>query len=125
MTENDNELVELVADFMHDQWSHWMKYMYSKTFEFSDNLKEIKHKLSDGEWFGKTDGLFFRWHRQMNTAYAELSEKEKDSDREWARKLLHTIRTRTLHYTKVAKDTQPVEFSSYELVEWENNGKAI
>jgi hypothetical protein len=29
-----------------------------------------------------------RWTRQMNTPYADLSEKEKDSDREWADKVL-------------------------------------
>ena len=29
-----------------------------------------------------------RWHRQIETPYADLSEKEKDSDREWADKVL-------------------------------------
>jgi hypothetical protein len=29
-----------------------------------------------------------RWRRQIDTPYADLSEKEKDSDREWADKVM-------------------------------------
>ncbi len=75
----NEELVEKVADFMHDQWSHWMKYQFEKMFNYQS--------WSDGKF-----ELIERWKRQMNTPYAELSEKEKDSDREWARKLLEVIK---------------------------------
>jgi hypothetical protein len=33
-----------------------------------------------------------RWKRQVKTPYRELSEKEKDSDREWAQKVISIIR---------------------------------
>lgn len=32
-----------------------------------------------------------RWTRQINTAYDDLSEKEKDSDREWAQKAIDAM----------------------------------
>ena len=31
------------------------------------------------------------WKRQINTKYIDLSEKEKDSDREWAEKVLKIV----------------------------------
>lgn len=72
-------LLEMVADFMHNQWSHWMKYQY-ENLEYCWTNTRDRRKISDEN--------YDRWLRQMNTPYAELSEKEKDSDREWARKLL-------------------------------------
>ena len=32
-----------------------------------------------------------RWRRQIETPYSELSEKEKESDRGWARKALAVV----------------------------------
>ncbi len=61
-----NELAELE----HQQWAHWTKYML-------DNL---------------TPENIERWNKQIETPYVELSEKEKDSDREWAEKVLRIVR---------------------------------
>lgn len=79
----NEDLIEKIADFMHDQWSHWEKYKWSLKTDYSDNNNEITiyWKSLDYE----------RWRRQMNTPYSELSEKEKDSDREWARKLIELL----------------------------------
>lgn len=91
------DLVEKIADFMHDQWSHWMKYqiltknttMYRSAGH--SNVDSDPYYASDGDEFEvsviETEDLK-RWKRQMNTPYSELSEKEKDSDREWAKKIL-------------------------------------
>jgi len=62
-----NDMLEEVADLEHAQWSHWTKYML-------DNL---------------TPENIERWRRQIDTPYSELTEKEKDSDREWARKVMY------------------------------------
>lgn len=35
-----------------------------------------------------TDKDISQWKKQIKTDYKDLSEKEKDSDREWARKVL-------------------------------------
>ena len=66
----DEEVREKLADIEHDRWSKWQKYMHSKM-----------ERISTAKW-SLLDELFQRWERQINTRYAELSEKEKDSDRE-------------------------------------------
>ena len=66
---NSEPLLEALAESEHDQWSHWMQYMYDNWNE--DNCT--------------------RWRRQMKTPYSELSEREKDSDRDFARKTLSIL----------------------------------
>ncbi len=65
--EKENKsLREQLADLEHEQWAHWTKY-------FLENLNEDNR---------------LRWGKQAITPYYQLSEKEKDSDREWADKVL-------------------------------------
>lgn len=59
-------LREPLADLEHQQWSHWTSYML-------DNM---------------TFGNIKRWRSQVATPYAKLSEREKDSDRAWADKVI-------------------------------------
>lgn len=63
-------LREALADLEHDQWAHWTAWML-------DNF---------------TPENIVRWRRQIATPYAALSEREKDSDREWADKVLEIVR---------------------------------
>ena len=58
--------IEAVAAVEHDQWVHWTVYMLENNTE--ENAE--------------------RWRRQITTPYAELTEAEKESDREWAHKAL-------------------------------------
>ena len=58
-------LIERLAELEHEQWVHWTRYML-------DNL---------------TPENIERWKGQIETPYSELSEKEKESDRVWARKV--------------------------------------
>jgi len=64
------ELREALASIEHEQWQHWTAYML-------DNL---------------TPENIARWRRQCDTPYDALSEREKDSDREWADKVLVLVR---------------------------------
>ena len=57
---------ERLSALEHEQWAHWTKYML-------DNL---------------TPENIARWRKQIDTPYGKLSEKEKDSDRTWAKKVL-------------------------------------
>lgn len=66
---DDSSLREELADLEHKQWAHWTKYML-------DNL---------------TDENIEKWKEQCKTPYSDLSSKEKDSDREWADKVLKVI----------------------------------
>ena len=62
-------LVEELAALEHEQWAHWTQYML-------DNLS--------------LDNIA-RWRRQCATPYADLTEEEKRSDREWAARALTIV----------------------------------
>lgn len=71
------ELLENLAATEHERWSGWMKYQAEKTGK--------THPVS-GEVYED------RWKRQSQTAYAQLPEAERESDRIEARKTLAIIR---------------------------------
>lgn len=64
MSDRYDFLIEKLAELEHKQWQHWTRY-------FLENL---------------TEKYIRRWKRQVKTPYEKLSENEKRSDREWARK---------------------------------------
>ena len=63
-------MIEQVAELEHKQWAHWTKHML-------DNL---------------TPENIERWRVQIETPYSELTEKEKDSDRVWAKAAIEAMR---------------------------------
>ena len=75
-----NELLETLAAIEHERWSHWQRYMHSKCIPQGD----------DGALLIPA-ALVKQWERQMATPYSELTNKEKDSDREQVRKYLPLI----------------------------------
>jgi hypothetical protein len=74
-----DDIIDDLADIEHERWAHWQRYMHGK----------CEH-LSDGALVIPPD-LVTKWERQIATPYSELSEKEKESDREQVRKYLPTI----------------------------------
>jgi hypothetical protein len=72
-------LVESLAAAEHERWSHWQSHLHSKC-----------ERLADGSLRIPAD-LVARWETQISTAYADLSESEKDSDREQVRRYLLLI----------------------------------
>ena len=77
-----NIVREILADVQHEIWSHWMEYLFSLCPEVEGSVMETRYIPHD---------LVKRWTRQMNTPYSELSEKEKDSDRDQAKKVIDTL----------------------------------
>lgn len=73
------EKIEKLADQAHKSWSGWMEYLFNKSVCHSDGSVTIPRDLVE------------RWDRQLKTDYKDLSEKEKESDREEARKYLELI----------------------------------
>ena len=71
---------EKVANLCHLQWAGWMQWLFSK-----GQLNDDKSFIIDPYWVE-------RWQRQMNTAYDDLSEAEKDSDRKEADKFLDLLK---------------------------------
>lgn len=92
-----DEIKELIADFMHDQWSHWETWRNTQT----TILGQTKDKRDiDCIDFSLHKETYDRWKRQMETPYADLSEKEKDSDREWAKKLITYLIEKGVYFHK-------------------------
>jgi hypothetical protein len=86
---------EKLAAFMHDTWSHWTEHMLLKLcYGSRDNLHDpVKRKprLNGDDWAGEARQYIDRWNRQRVTSYNDLTEEEKQSDRELADKLLKIL----------------------------------
>jgi hypothetical protein len=75
-----DELLETLASIEHERWSHWQRYVHSKCTPHGD----------DGALVIPAE-LVKRWERLIATSYSELTEKEKDSDREQVHRYLPLI----------------------------------
>lgn len=67
--EKKDVLRERLAALEHTQWAHWTTYML-------DNI---------------TPENIERWREQCKTEYADLTEDEKRSDRNWADQVLDIL----------------------------------
>jgi len=79
MADQDPELLEQLASIEHERWSHWQRYMHAKA---ARNL--------DGSLTIPAD-LVARWERLMETPYAQLTDEERESDREQVRRYLAIV----------------------------------
>ena len=83
---DEQELIEALADKEHASWARWMDYLFSKCHPVVNSDLEPPFALViPGE-------LVAHWRRQVNTPYADLSEREKQSDREEVAQILPIIR---------------------------------
>jgi hypothetical protein len=71
--------VEALADASHAAWSGWMEHLFGKSTDNEDGSVTIPAEQVE------------RWKRQVATPYAELSDEEKESDREEARKYVAAL----------------------------------
>lgn len=80
-TSQDFEILkEELAAIEHARWSHWQNYMHGKCTRNSDGSLTIPKELVD------------KWENQSKTAYTNLTEKEKESDREQVDKYLPLLK---------------------------------
>ena len=64
------QMVEALAAYSHLTWAGWMEHLFTKgTF------------TADGSFIIDATSVE-RWQRQMHTAYADLTDAEKQSDRD-------------------------------------------
>jgi hypothetical protein len=75
-----DELVEELAAIEHARWAKWQQYLHGKAQPRADGSLVIPSELVR------------RWEHQIETPYSELSEKEKESDREQVRAYLDIIK---------------------------------
>ncbi len=82
---SEQDLIEHLAEKEHASWSHWMDYLFSRCLEVGDK---------DGEGYESyviPRELVRRWQRQAKTPYVELTEQEKQSDRDEVAHILPII----------------------------------
>jgi hypothetical protein len=72
-------LVEDLAAIEHERWAHWQRYMHAKGYRQPDGSLTLPSELVR------------RWDKQIATNYADLSETEKNSDREQVRRYLSLV----------------------------------
>jgi len=65
----EQEIREQLAAIEHERWASWQKYVHDL------------YRQPDGSVMIPA-GHAYAWDKQIATPYAELSEREKDSDRE-------------------------------------------
>lgn len=73
------ELIELLASCSHDSWVRWMQYLLSRCIKNQDGSFTIFTDFSE------------RWAQQIATPYSDLSEQEKQSDRDEVAHILPII----------------------------------
>lgn len=79
ITLNIESVMEELAAIEHQRWSHWQKYVHSLCKKSDDGSLIIPVEFVE------------RWERQVAKSYDELSETEKESDREQVRRYLPVI----------------------------------
>lgn len=64
------ELIEKLAGIEHQRWADWQAWCHKQGLRMSDGGILLLPPVVE------------RWERQIATPYADLSEREKESDRE-------------------------------------------
>ncbi len=83
----EHTLREALAEYAHTAWSGWMKHLLECCSEVDkEGVGYIETLLTIPEWAKE------RWTRQMNTAYRDLPEEEKASDRTEADRMIEIFR---------------------------------
>lgn len=72
-------LLEELARMEHERWCHWQRYLHSKCRRGPDGSLTIPAEL------------VAHWERQIVTPYSELTEAEKESDRDQVRRYLPLV----------------------------------
>lgn len=82
----DEELIERLAELEHKQWMEWSKSVLD---EIMGDPMKTKAEMRDD-----IHELHQRWLEYWKP-YSELPEEAKEKDREWARKVIQKLESRT------------------------------
>lgn len=81
------ELLEKLAAVEHERWAHWQQYMHDHCQRADDGSLIIPAEAAR------------RWQAQIDTPYADLTEAEKESDRDQVRRYLPIIGSAITKFT--------------------------
>jgi len=80
--------VDRLAAVEHERWAHWQQYMHDQCRSTGDGSLVIPAEL------------VARWSTQIATPFAELSDAERESDREQVRRYLPLIVDAVTHISR-------------------------
>jgi len=75
----DERVITRLAQIEHERWTHWQRYLHDKC-----------DRLEDGSLVIPPD-LVWRWEDQVEASYDQLSEQERESDREQVQRYLPVV----------------------------------
>jgi len=76
----DDNLIEELSNVEHISWSKWMESLFNKSTKNDDGSVTIPKEL------------VYHWQRQIDTPYEELSNVEKNSDRNEVKRQINVLR---------------------------------
>lgn len=87
-----NELVEQLADKEHASWARWMDYLFSRCEQHDDGslticAEDVAH-----------------WQMEIDTPYADLPERIKQSDRDEVERIVPIITRFASDYRRARED---------------------
>ena len=82
---NEQELREQLAAIEHERWADWQAWCH----------KVLREMIRYNDMESNLEEILSRWEKQIETPYAELSEAEKQSDREQVDRYWHLIQAHT------------------------------
>lgn len=84
-------MMEKFAALEHERWAKWQKYFFSKCqIKPQSQVNGMDDRYV---YLALPKDLYERWLKQIETPYSELSEQEKESDREQVRPYLEEFST--------------------------------
>ena len=104
----EEELLEKWADIEHQRWAKWQKYMHSKLVNVDGNTDIL----------GLPKEFYDHWERQIATDYKDLSEKEKESDREQVQPYIEDIKTLLQKQKEKALEIANIKFNEIPTDEY-------
>lgn len=99
-----DELFERLASIEHERWGDWQRYLHGLCARREDGCLVIPA------------ALVARWERQIATPYADLTEQEREADREQVRRywaLLAEHRRKAAAWDELDADFRSVVVLSY------------
>ena len=102
MTKTKKEFKEKLANIEHQRWADWQKWCH----------KVLRENCPSPE----LEKVLERWDKQIATDYKDLTEKEKDSDREQVERywplIDRALQAREKEMKGIVEESNPVFFIS-------------